>query len=92
VRFFNVAERLSHINIGTGDDVTIAELASTIAKVVGYKGEVVFDASKPDGAPRKLLNVDKLQSLGWRSEVDLTSGLEATYGWFLSNQGELRVT
>jgi len=90
--WMDVDERLSHINIGTGDDVTIAELASTIAKVVGYKGEVVFDASKPDGAPRKLLNVDKLQSLGWRSEVDLTSGLEATYGWFLSNQGELRVT
>jgi GDP-L-fucose synthase len=81
----------SHINVGSGHDVSIAELASTIAKVVGYDGTIAFDTSKPDGSPRKLMNVDLLKSLGWRQEIDLMQGLEQTYGWFVDNQNNLRV-
>nr|AAV34500.1 fucose synthetase [Citrobacter freundii] len=77
---------LSHINVGTGVDCTIRELAQTIAQVVGYKGKVVFDSSKPDGTPRKLLDVTRLHSLGWRHSVSLEYGLESTYQWFLENQ------
>ena len=81
----------SHINVGSGDDVSIAELASMIAKVVGYDGTIAFDTSKPDGSPRKLMNVDLLKSLGWKQEIDLKQGLEQTYGWFVDNQNNLRV-
>ena len=77
---------LSHINVGTGVDCTIRELAQTIAQVVGYKGKVVFDSSKPDGTPRKLLDVTRLHSLGWCHSVSLECGLESTYQWFLENQ------
>ncbi|MDB2699710.1 GDP-L-fucose synthase, partial [Alphaproteobacteria bacterium] len=71
--------------------VSIAELASMIAKVVGYGGQISFDISKPDGSPRKLMNVDLLKSLGWKQEIDLKQGLEQTYGWFVDNQKNLRV-
>jgi GDP-L-fucose synthase len=81
----------SHINVGSGDDVSVADLASMIAKVVGYDGTIAFDMSKPDGSPRKLMNVDLLKSLGWRQEIDLMQGLEQTYGWFVDNQNNLRV-
>lgn len=81
---------LSHINVGTGVDCTIRELAQTIAQVVGYKGRVVFDASKPDGAPRKLLDVTRLHQLGWYHEVQLEAGLASTYQWFLGNQQRYR--
>jgi GDP-L-fucose synthase len=81
----------SHINVGSGHDVSIAELASTIAKVVGYDGTIAFDTSKPDGSPRKLMNVDLLKSLGWRQEIDLMQGLEQTYSWFVDNRNNLRV-
>jgi GDP-L-fucose synthase len=81
----------SHINVGSGHDVSIAELASMIAKVVGYDGTIAFDTSKPDGSPRKLMNVDLLKSLGWKQEIDLMQGLEQTYGWFVDNQNNLRV-
>lgn len=77
---------LSHINVGTGVDCTIRELAQTIAQVVGYKGRVVFDASKPDGTPRKLLDVTRLHQLGWYHEISLEAGLASTYQWFLENQ------
>ncbi|MBJ8870722.1 GDP-L-fucose synthase [Citrobacter braakii] len=77
---------LSHINVGTGVDCTIRELAHTIAQVVGYKGRVVFDASKPDGTPRKLLDVTRLHQLGWYHEISLEAGLASTYQWFLENQ------
>jgi len=70
---------LSHINVGTGVDCTISELALTMAEVVGYEGEVTFDASKPDGAPRKLMNVDTLASLGWSYNIELKDGLASTY-------------
>ena len=81
----------SHINVGSGQDVSIAELASIIAKVVGYEGKIAFDTSKPDGSPRKLMNVDLLKSLGWKQEIDLMPGLEQTYSWFTDNQNYLRV-
>lgn len=81
---------LSHINVGTGVDCTIRELAQTIAQVVGYKGRVVFDASKPDGTPRKLLDVTRLHQLGWYHEIPLEAGLASTYQWFLVNQQRYR--
>ena len=85
------ASMQSHINVGSGHDVSIAELASMIAKVVGYDGTISFDTSKPDGSPRKLMNVDLLKSLGWKQEIDLIQGLEQTYGWFVDNRNNLRV-
>lgn len=77
-------EMLSHINVGSGTDVTIRELAQTIARVVGFKGKLVFDTSKPDGAPRKLMDVTRLARLGWSYEIPLEEGLKGTYQWFLS--------
>ncbi len=70
------------INVGTGQDVSIAELAGMVAEIVGYRGEVVFDPSKPGGPPRKLLDVSRLSSLGWRAPTNLREGLERTYRWF----------
>ena len=67
------------INVGTGKDITIKELATTIADVVGFKGEIVWDKSKPNGTPRKVLNVDKIKSLGWKPKVGLREGIEKTY-------------
>ncbi|GAA5525039.1 GDP-L-fucose synthase [Microbulbifer aestuariivivens] len=81
---------LSHINVGTGEDSTIRELAETMAKVVGYTGRVVFDASKPDGTPRKLMDVSRLADLGWSYSIKLEQGLAATYEWFLANQDSFR--
>ncbi|WDE96093.1 GDP-L-fucose synthase [Lentisphaera profundi] len=85
-----VDPRCSHINVGSGIDCTIRELAETIAKVVGFKGDLVFDISKPDGAPRKLMNVDRLKDLGWSSQISLEEGLQQTYSWFLENALQLR--
>ena len=81
---------ISHINVGTGTDCTIIELAETIAEVTGFKGELIFDISKPDGAPRKLLDVSKLKKLGWQSSISLKVGLKKTYKWFLANKNNLR--
>lgn len=86
----NTQPMLSHINVGTGVDCTIRELAQTLASVVGYRGRVVFDASKPDGTPRKLLDVTRLHSLGWYHEIGLEAGLASTYQWFLENQQRFR--
>ena len=80
----------SHINVGSGHDVSIGELAANIAQVVGYEGQIVFDASKPDGSPRKLMNVDLLKSLGWKQQIGLLNGIENTYCWFVDNQDNLR--
>lgn len=80
----------SHVNVGTGRDVTIAELSNTIARVVGFEGDIEFDVSKPDGTPRKLLDVNLLNSLGWQYSVELEQGLEMTYQWFLDNLDVLR--
>ena len=81
---------LSHINVGTGVDCTIRELAETIAKVVGFKGAVNFDASKPDGTPRKLMDVSRLERLGWKYQIDLEDGLRSAYAWFIENQHNFR--
>jgi GDP-L-fucose synthase len=70
------------INIGTGADVTITDLARLIADVVGFTGRFVFDASKPDGTPRKLLDVSKLTALGWSPRIDLATGIRQTYEWY----------
>jgi GDP-L-fucose synthase len=78
------------VNIGTGTDVTISELALLIREVVGYTGQVVFDHSKPDGTPRKLLNVSKARHLGWSSSIDLREGIKSTYHWFLENITNIR--
>ena len=86
----NTENMLSHINVGTGVDCTIRELVETVAKVVGFEGTIAFDASKPDGAPRKLMNVDRLKSLGWQYSIDLEQGLTSTYEWFLANQDSFR--
>jgi GDP-L-fucose synthase len=78
------------INVGTGTDVTIAELARLIADVVGYEGGFEHDTSKPDGTPRKLLDVGRLTELGWTAGIALPEGLASTYEWYLANQGALR--
>ena len=85
-----VDPRCSHINVGTGVDCTIRELAETIAKVVGFQGKLVFDTTKPDGTPRKLMNVDRLKDLGWSAQISLEEGLSQTYLWFQDNVLELR--
>jgi len=86
----NTQEMLSHINVGTGVDCTIRELAETMAKVVGFEGDVEFDATKPDGAPRKLMNVERLKDLGWQYKTSLEVGLSSTYDWFIANQESFR--
>ncbi|BCG08841.1 GDP-L-fucose synthase [Buttiauxella agrestis] len=86
----NTQPMLSHINVGTGVDCTIREMAETMAEVVGFNGEIVFDASKPDGTPRKLMDVNRLNSLGWKHKFDLKSGLTLTYSWFLDNLNSYR--
>ncbi|WP_257469500.1 GDP-L-fucose synthase [Pantoea allii] len=86
----NTAPMLSHINVGTGIDCSIRELAQTIAEVVGYKGEIKFDSSKPDGTPRKLLDVQRLKDMGWSYSTDLNVGIKKTYNWFLENQNSFR--
>lgn len=83
-----VKPMLSHINVGSGVDVTIKELAESVAKVVGYQGRIEFDPTKPDGAPRKLMNVSRLEQLGWKARIELHEGLTNAYQWFLNNQAE----
>ncbi|MGZ5001494.1 MAG: GDP-L-fucose synthase [Methylomonas sp.] len=81
---------LSHLNVGTGEDVTIRQLAETIAKVAGFQGEISWDAEKPDGTPRKLMDNAKLWSLGWQPKIGLEDGLRATYQWFLEHQSDFK--
>jgi GDP-L-fucose synthase len=86
----NTQPMLSHINVGTGLDCTIRELAQTMKTVTGFEGELVFDSSKPDGAPRKLMDVSRLKALGWEATISLEDGLRQTYNWFLEHRDELR--
>lgn len=81
---------LSHLNVGTGQDYRIAELAELLCKITGFKGQLVFDHSQPDGTPRKLLDVSCLKLLGWQAKVNLSLGLERTYRWYLENEESLR--
>jgi GDP-L-fucose synthase len=76
---------MEHVNLGTGEDVTIRQLAETITETVGFEGELAFDASKPDGTPRKLLDVSKINQLGWHPKLDLETGLRTAYQWFVEN-------
>ena len=81
-----VTSMCSHINVGTGVDCTIRELAETIAKITGFTGKLVFDSSKPDGTPRKLLDVSRLNSLGWQASISLEEGLKNAYEWYVTNK------
>jgi GDP-L-fucose synthase len=76
---------LQHVNIGTGKEVTIKELAETVKKCVGFEGEIIWNTDMPDGTPRKLTNVDKLHELGWKHKVDLEEGVQLAYDWFREN-------
>ncbi len=82
----NTQAMLSHINVGTGFDCSIKEMAETVKKVVGFEGELVFDSSKPDGAMRKLMDVSRINRLGWQAGINLESGLKSTYQWYLEQQ------
>ena len=81
---------LSHVNVGTGQDISIADLARLMAQVTGFTGTISFDTSKPDGTLRKLLDVSRLNAMGWRAGIGLAEGLASTYAWYLANQTELR--
>ncbi|MCG7647551.1 GDP-L-fucose synthase [Alteromonas sp. Cnat3-28] len=86
----NTQPMLSHINVGTGEDCTIRELVETVAKVTGFKGSIKWDTSKPDGAPRKLMEVSRLHALGWKHTYSLEQGLKHAFDWFLANQDNFR--
>lgn len=85
-----VDARTSHINVGTGKDCSIKELAESIAEITGFNGKLRFDSSKPDGTPRKLLDVSKLNQLGWASKIDLKSGLSDAYQWYCEQHTHVR--
>lgn len=78
------------INSGTGKDITIKNLAETIQEVTGHSGEIKWDSSKPDGTPRKLMDVSRINELGWEAQIELRSGIEKTYQWFLENIEEIK--
>lgn len=86
----NTEPMLSHINVGTGSDISILELAQMVAEVTGFGGNVVTDPSKPDGTPRKLMDVSRLAKMGWRASIDLQRGLNETYSWYLKNAANAR--
>jgi GDP-L-fucose synthase len=79
----NTRPMLSHINVGTGKDITIREMAQTMKQIVGFKGKLTFDTAKPDGAPRKLIDVKRLKNMGWSYTTNLKEGLGETYNWYL---------
>jgi len=86
----HTAPMLSHINVGTGQDCSIRELAETVARVTGFQGRLIFDSSKPDGTPRKLMDVGRLNALGWEATIALETGLNDAYRWFVDNQNFIR--
>ncbi len=77
---------ISHLNVGSGKDLSIVDLAKLIAKVTGFSGKIIYDSSKPDGTPRKLLDVSRINSLGWKYKTELIDGIRTTYNWFLKNK------
>lgn len=79
---------ITHLNIGTGEDLSIKELAETVKRVVGFEGELKFDSSKPDGTPRKLLDVSRINSLGWKHKTSLENGIRMAYEWFVENRSK----
>lgn len=80
------SKEISQINIGTGEDVTITEAAEIISQVIGFNGEIIYDLTKPDGTPRKLMDVSRLHSLGWKHKTSFKEGIEKTYDWFINNR------
>ena len=86
----STAPMLSHVNVGTGSDCSISDLAATIAKVTRFTGRLTFDTSKPDGAPRKLMDITRIQALGWEPTIGLEDGLEDAYAWFVSHHADFR--
>ena len=84
----HVSKTVSHINIGTGEEISIRELTELVAKVVGFNGRISWDSSKPDGTPRKIMDSSKLVNLGWNASITLADGLENAYEWFLNNKIE----
>jgi nucleoside-diphosphate-sugar epimerase len=78
------------VNVGTGEDLTIAELAAVIARVVKFPGRIVFDRSRPDGSPRKLVDVSRLKALGWTARIPLEDGLLSTYAWYREHAADAR--
>ena len=86
----NTQPMLSHINVGTGVDCTIRELAETVARVTGFTGQLIFDSSKPDGTPRKLMDVSRLKALGWLASIGLEDGLRDAYEWYVKNVEQAR--
>jgi GDP-L-fucose synthase len=86
----NVSPMLSHVNVGCGEDLTIAELASLVAEVTGYAGTIDFDPTKPDGTPRKLLDVSRLEAMGWSASIGLRDGLKESYAWFVDHLESVR--
>jgi len=85
-----VQAQQSHLNVGTGVDVSIRELAETLKATIGFKGKLSFDSSKPDGTPRKLLDISKIKSLGWQPKTTLENGLHSTYLWYLEHHADAR--
>jgi GDP-L-fucose synthase len=77
-------------NVGTGKDISIRELAETIQTVIGHQGKIIWDSSKPDGTPRKLMDVSKMKEVGWEYSTELIQGIEKTYAWFLDNLGDIK--
>jgi GDP-L-fucose synthase len=77
-------------NVGTGEDLTIKQLAETIQKITGHQGEIIWDSTKPDGTPRKLMDISKMHELGWKHQVQLEEGIEKTYSWFIENEGKYK--
>lgn len=84
----NTRPMLSHINVGTGSDISIAELAAMVARVTGYEGRIEFDTSKPDGSPRKLMDVERLAKMGWRASIGLEEGIADAYRWYLEGRAD----
>ena len=83
--------RNAHVNVGVGKDISIKNLAQVVKEVVGFKGDIAWDSSKPDGAPRKLLDMSRLTELGWQPTIGLRDGISQTYRWFLANQATARL-
>jgi GDP-L-fucose synthase len=83
-------DEAEHVNVGVGDDGTLKELAGNVARIVGYEGGLGWDTSKPDGMPRKLLDVTKINSLGWKAQIGLEEGISATYDWYVEQEAWAR--
>lgn len=90
VMLMNTYDEAGWINVGSGQEVSIAELAQTVKDIIGFQGELVFDTSKPDGTPRKVLDCTKIHSLGWKADISLAQGIQNAYQWFLNQTENVR--